>query len=576
MRSCSNNLLRRWHWRGCQAHSSLSPATARSRGVGTTTAATTAQPSIASPQPIDRTVESLSSSGLSAPSATPQLSTPATAPSPPPQLPGSHSAPSFIPGQLTRDFISASLYSASSGYFNTSNRIYTSPSPSALDFSTLASRDAYYQRLTVLYDQFDDCWLTPVELFKPHYAHSIARWILQQERQQQPDDLPTTNTLRIVEVGGGNGTCAAGILDYLRDKQPVLYRNTHYTIVDFSTTNRQRQLTSLATHLTQPANTASTAAPRVELLTMSMLDWSELIEQRVYVLGLEVLDNMPHDKVIQHNNQSYQTHVHSLHSLPPPTTATAPPPPPPADTEDPNQRYQESYSPLSDPFIHEYLTYQSQYAASPPPPVRHSYGSLGNAVAVWLAAAGERLGGLVRRRGAEEAMWVPSTALLLFHTLHHFLPRHRVLLADFSSLPDTIGGLNAPIVSGREVVGGGTAAAATGSEGGSSRRGRAKDYGTYLIDLGLADIFFPTDFELLQFVYNSVRTVRATRDNRTLSQHSPRVLTNYEFMHQYAVEEAEREWVAEGKVGRWRSPTQTRGKFDPLLHDYVNVKFLVS
>ena len=524
--------------------------------MGTTAAALRAPSNKPLSRPISHTAEHRSS-----PAAVRSAFSSLAAASPPSQPPTfqshSHSQPRFVEGQLTRDFISASLYSAASGYFNTSNRIYTAPSPSSLPFPSLASRDAYYRQLTALYSQFDDCWLTPVELFKPHYAHTIARWILQHE-QHSPDDQHPTNTLRIVEVGGGNGTCAAGILDYLRDKQPQLYERTHYTIVDFSTTNRQRQLASLGSHLTPHPHTAG---PRIDVLTMSMLDWSETIEQRVYVIGLEVLDNMPHDKLVQHSHQLYQTHVHSLTS--PIAAASSLPSPPPSD---PNQRYRESYQPVSDSFIDEYLQYHSQYTAHPPPPTRHSYGTLSNQVAMWVQAAGERLTDLVRRRG-EAVVWLPTTALHFFHVLHHFMPRHRLLLADFSALPDTIGGTHAPIVSGREIVGGGE---------GQAKRGRVKDYGTYLIELGLADIFFPTDFELLQFVYGRVRALRAQRDHRSLAAHSPRVLSNYEFMQQYAVEAAEQEWKSEGQEGRWRSPTQTRGTFDPLLHDYANVKFLVS
>ena len=554
MRRRSSSLLRRLQWRGCRLRETLAPSAIACRGVGTTAAAHICKPIAASPRPIKRYI---------GPRA--NLHTKGTTSPVPSSSSQSHSHPRFVDGQLTRDFISASLYSASSGYFNTSNRIYTSPSPSSLPFSSLSSRDDYYRQLSSLYNQFDECWLTPVELFKPHYAQSIARWILQQE-QHQPDDQQTSPTLRIVEVGGGNGTCAAGILDYLREKQPDVYQRTHYTIVDFSTTNRQRQLTTLASHLsapTTPTPPATTSRPRVDVLTMSMLEWSELIEQRVYVVGLEVLDNMPHDKLVQHNNQLYQTHVHSLTS---PTAATAsglPSPP-----FDPNQRYRESYRSVTDPFIREYVEYQSQHTANLPPPSRHSYGTLGNQLAMWVQGASELLTGMVRRRG-ESVVWLPTTALHFFHVLHHFMPHHRLLLADFSSLPDTIAGINAPIVSGRD------SSASAGSEG-VARRGRTKDYGTYLIELGLADIFFPTDFEMMQLVYGRVRALRAQRDSRALVVHSPRVLSNYEFMQEYAVEAAEREWIAEGKQGLWRSPTQTRAKFDPLLHDYVNVKFFVS
>ena len=555
MRRPSSNQLRHWRWLGCELRHSQSMR-AHSRSLRTTSVAPNAHPSAASSCSTSRPSE-LRITHVPSPTPTHRSSQPSL----------SHSQPNFVDGQLTRDFISASLYSAASGYFNTSNRIYTAPSPSSLPFATLGSRDAYYHRLGALYSEFDDCWLTPVELFKPHYAHSIARWIQQQEQQQQSDNEHGTDTLRIVEVGGGNGTCAAGILDYLREKQPQLYGKTHYTIVDLSTTNRERQLATLASHLTTTASAApsANAMPRVDVLTMSMLDWSEVIEQRVYVIGLEVLDNMPHDKLVQHNSQLYETHVHSLASPTAMAASASDLPLPP--TSDPNQRYREWYQPVTDPFIREYVEYQSQYAADPPQPTSHSYGTLGNQLAMWVQGAIERVTGLLRRR-EESVVWLPTTALHFFHVLHHFMPQHRLLLADFSSLPDTIAGMNGPIVSGRETTGSDT--------NGAAKRGRTKDYQTYLIDLGLADIFFPTDFAVLQYVYGRVRSLRAQRDSRTLAVHSPRVLTNYEFMAKYAVEAAQREWIAEGKAGRWRSPTQTRATFDPLLHDYINVKFLVS
>ena len=50
-------------------------------------------------------------------------------------------------------------------------------------------------------------WLTPVELFQPWYAQAVARYIVRDHQQRSP-----RQPLHIVEVGGGHGTLAAGIL----------------------------------------------------------------------------------------------------------------------------------------------------------------------------------------------------------------------------------------------------------------------------------------------------------------------------------------------------------------------------
>jgi SAM-dependent MidA family methyltransferase len=54
--------------------------------------------------------------------------------------------------------------------------------------------------------------------------------------------------LCIVEVGGGNGSCAKGIMDFLRDRHPKLYEVTRYTIIDVSVPFHKRQSEVLAEH----------------------------------------------------------------------------------------------------------------------------------------------------------------------------------------------------------------------------------------------------------------------------------------------------------------------------------------
>ena len=78
--------------------------------------------------------------------------------------------------------------------------------------------------------------------------------------------------------------------------------------------------------------------------------------------------------------------------------------------------------------------------------------------------------------------YVPTRLLNLLRTLRTYFPRHRLLLSDFSSLPDTISGVNAPVVQTRF-------------------RNVTVPCTTLLVKQGYFDIFFPTNFERLRDMY---------------------------------------------------------------------------
>ena len=78
--------------------------------------------------------------------------------------------------------------------------------------------------------------------------------------------------------------------------------------------------------------------------------------------------------------------------------------------------------------------------------------------------------------------YIPTRLLSLLRTLRRHFPRHRLLLSDFSSLPDTIEGANAPVVQTRY-------------------RNTTVPCTTLLVKQGYFDIFFPTDFERLRDMY---------------------------------------------------------------------------
>lgn len=78
--------------------------------------------------------------------------------------------------------------------------------------------------------------------------------------------------------------------------------------------------------------------------------------------------------------------------------------------------------------------------------------------------------------------FIPTRLLSLLRTLRNHFPRHRLLLSDFSYLPDAIPGFNAPVVQTRY-------------------QNQMIPCSTLLVKPGAFDIFFPTNFDHLRDMY---------------------------------------------------------------------------
>lgn len=122
---------------------------------------------------------------------------------------------------LVRDFIHSALYDPNHGYFAQRSRS-VGVLEHSIKFNQLDGRKAYMRYLDKIYKQSDISWFTPVELFKPWYAHGIAEAIMRTANLSVP--------LKIYEIGGGSGTCAKGIMDYIMLNAPTrVYNNMTYT-----------------------------------------------------------------------------------------------------------------------------------------------------------------------------------------------------------------------------------------------------------------------------------------------------------------------------------------------------------
>lgn len=177
---------------------------------------------------------------------------------------------------LARDFVFKALYAGNSGYFARADLdLILSAS---IPFTRLLGEWHYRRRLRALYASRNEAWMTPVEVFAPHYSRALASYMLRHARE---------SALRVVEVGGGNGTNARCILDYLRDHAAQVYENTEYTLVEISSVLAERQRRELAEH-----------TARVTLVNANFLQLDRrLARGPAFLLALEVLDNLPHDKV---------------------------------------------------------------------------------------------------------------------------------------------------------------------------------------------------------------------------------------------------------------------------------------
>jgi len=289
----------------------------------------------------------------------------------------------------------------------------------------MLGRGDYEDAVSAAYREAGTAWLTPGELFAPYYARALARHMLR--------TLPAGEMLHIVELGGGTGTVARGILDAVLELAPDVYAGMTYVGVEASEHLARRQ--------TETVGEQHSDRFRSELRDATS-GWGSLDERGVVVLACELLDNLPHDRVVR--------------------------------------------GPPGDPWQETWI---EEGASGPTECLRPAEDSLVmRCLMAWEATEAARVDRWSSRARALRArllggppVFLPTTAMRMLDSLAVARPKARLILCDFNSLPDVrMAGFNAPLVASQP--GGGT----------------TKDYASYLdCPRGGADVFFPTDFELL-------------------------------------------------------------------------------
>lgn len=281
-------------------------------------------------------------------------------------------------------------------------------------------------------------------LTQPYYGRALARYLVAEYKLH----LFPYHDLVLFELGGGAGTLARDILDYIQEAEPEVYERTRYCIVEISARLAAQQRERLARH--QAANV-------VEVIQRDFLRWNENVDEPCFFVALEVLDNLTHDVV-----------RYSTRDLKPYQCMVA---------VDETGDFHELWEPVHDPAIQRYLKLLRKVRPSLLPP----------GAPLYLAWLPQRLRELMHDHmpfyaNLTQPHFLPTGALRMMDVLRKHFPQHRLVFSDFSALPDAAPGVNAPVVQTRH-------------------NGTMIPVTTYLVLQGFFDIFFPTDFPVLRDMY---------------------------------------------------------------------------
>ena len=324
-----------------------------------------------------------------------------------------------------------------------------------LNFKTLLGSWHFQRILANLYKQDSRNkpsfqWLTPVELFRPFYSNILADYIVNRCLcyDRDTDTFNYRKRLKIIECGAGRGTNALFILERLKKRYPSVYASlSSYTLLDASSTLQELQHETVSPLHKEKVKYIHQDLGDDDFDFTWNLSGDACDDTQVVVIGLEVLDNLPHDKVMRLNTDSGSSENDNYLQA--------------EIVQSSNSSLQEileeSFKPLTDKHLKTVL---------------HD-----------LPDFGPKRVGTVR--------WIPTVACNFIRKLYQTFPEAAILFADFDYLPPASNMSNGdyvirsidaewdPLVTDMDGV----------------------DYECYLSSPKLCDILFPTDFvRLSQYV----------------------------------------------------------------------------
>lgn len=450
------------------------------------------------------------------------------------------------PQVLVRDFIHDSLYSRAVGYFERNVNILKPCPGKDIQFEKLKDENDYNNTVRKIYDDnisqhgnswrrevaapgdgskstaerdLYQLWHTPSTLFRPHYGRAIANCILRKWDGKAP--------IIIYEVGPGNGSLCEDIMLHFQQEIPSHIDKVEYHLIEISKYQADNILVNLLNKF--PKN--------IRIHNISFLQWSIVERRKVFVLAMEVFDNLTHDVIRLIKNRRdgvidiQQCMVVERHAF----------------VEEFGQpsvqvKYEEVFIPVSDPLILE-LTECMDH-------IGHNWYYHKGKNELWNMALNAWPLSELNLAGNKE--FIPSGSFQFMKILLSKFPNHCFVMSDFDYLPPTVSGFNGPVVQTRY-------------------KGKTVGSSTYLLQKGLCDIFFPTDFNLLAEMYKllhlkamshraSILYSECTISDKDGCGFDISVLKHRDFCLEFA----------DHKL------TQTISGYNPMLDDFSNVSFLIG
>ncbi|ORZ31480.1 S-adenosyl-L-methionine-dependent methyltransferase [Catenaria anguillulae PL171] len=459
----------------------------------------------------------------------------------------------------SRDFIHNSLYNPHYGYFSKQARIWQMLEPidctqlrSTLEFmNTVGEQYAKIeaeleQEARVVDDVTRQIWHTPTELFKPWYGAAIAKHI----QSTYSASFDQTAPLTIYEVGGGNGTLMCNVLDHLRTHAPDVYARTRYHIIEISSNLASIQRGKAASH---------GHADKVHIVNQSVFDSSSASTlsdpNPCFVIALEVIDNLAHDVVRW-----------DLTTRAPVQGVIA--------TDNFNDHVEEYVPIATDSLLARTLALHALQGHWGPG-LRDPWWTLTAPLPAFARRALTR--GIPFAPNLSRRAFVPTNLVALFETLKKRFPQHRLVMSDFSALPDTMTKeRNAPVVQTRF-------------------KQSMVPVSTYAVQPGFFDIFFPTEFEVARGMYEVIMSNGYEPETvgevslRVLQEHGDKGNVGQELVHQVSekigMSTPSRAMGMGAQVVTHRAflernadldKTRTTSGENPMLMYYENCMFLLS
>ena len=208
-----------------------------------------------------------------------------------------------------RHFVQRALYAPNAGYFAKQDAVSAAV---PMEFSSMLGSLEFRQRVQELYTNSAQEWLTPSELFAPHWSHALAEYIIQAYQQlvdpgqasaaadsADIDGIPDADAeklppLHVYEIGAGTGTNALHFCTYLQQYYPHIYSCLKYTIIEISEPLAAKQLALL-----RSAGHGRAVRSVVADASQVALDERIANPDPCFVMMQEVLDNLPHDKLVR-------------------------------------------------------------------------------------------------------------------------------------------------------------------------------------------------------------------------------------------------------------------------------------